>query len=247
MSPPPVLHNTYVKTNKKTKIDKFIKWIFIIESLFGVDRLNLIGTNRCAKYSIRTFAFLIIANGVAITVATIKNHITIQIVCFGQVFEHFGCILFAVTARHGMNNFFDEINIFDSTVCKKCVMNCRKEKIFFISIFILFNVLLIASYGIPMQKSSFTQVVMQLLPTSMVHICELIFYTYIITMIYDRMYTLNTHVEKVFTGVSEKNGVSNLNEKLENVMQLYKVLSNAMMSLKNGIKWQVRYIFKLYS
>lgn len=245
MSKPVVLHNNLVEVNKKEKVDTILKTILILESFFGVDRLQLCSIGRCCRYFIRLIAIIIVLYIFIIffKILEFNFNITILIVLSVQTIEYFGCILFSLTSRRAMERFFIEINTFNTLVCKKCFKKSFKEKIAFITTIVIFNLVTVTSYVVLIDEhEAFSYMASLQTPPTLVHNIELFVFTYMVTMVYQRVHTINKHWEEELSRNSCKEN-EKINEKMENIMMFYRVLCNAMLHLKNGIKWQVGNIY----
>lgn len=239
MSRPVLLHNTLLPVEKRTRVDFFVKFIIILESFFGVDRLQLSDVGRCIRFLIRLIATAIVLNTIFISFEASKFnfHITIVIVLVSQTTEYFGCILFALTSRKSVNQFFNEINIFDRIICKKCSVKTNKEKLAFIVLFVSFNTITTSTFIVLLQKDQiYVYAAQQIMCSTVLHNIELFLYSYLVTMVYHRIHVLNIHWENE---LSHNCDDELINEKMENIMIYYRILSNAMLHLKNGIKWQL--------
>lgn len=238
MSPPTVLRNTYIKT-KTQIIDNIIKYIFLVEALCGVDRLNLTSASSWFKAIIRFVAAVILIIVLVTMIGTFELHLTSQIVCFGQIMEHAGCILFAVLSRKHMQDFFNEMSNFDATVCNDCVSLMKHEQIAFVITVVFYTVSTTTSFVITIFSKLIHHILLYLYPTSLLHNLELFLFGYVIMSVHNRLSSLNTHTEKIFLETHEKVVTMKINDSLESIMRLYRIISRAMYCLKCAIKWQV--------
>lgn len=248
MTPPTVLVNTYIQTSCEPKIDIVTKMFIILEIPVGVVRLPLLG-----NFFLLTAMFQLYALGLIGTFYKFVNKdlTVISSIVFGSILTQYVFLLtFNLMYIKKLQRFFDELNVFDKTVC--CTPKTGKGTLQNVIITVIVLIYTYAVYFVAYQIES--NIHLEYILCLTCHVVEVHFIGHLLSLIIPRLRLINYYMELSLSNTKlvktssaaefhfQNGNDNNVHCEMEKLMNLYHTVLKTYTYLMEAIKWQVTFI-----